>query len=324
MENEITRFGKIIAGMLLIILTTSSIIFIIGYWPDKLPIPGSHLSDYSNRLFHIRLLDTNELAQFNERHVRHIAKKVNDSALLAGVTDSARRIFLRDSAAKVDSGRNSTFSGYRSSRTIDLNTILIVLVAIGGFLGNMIHIATSFTTFVGAGQFKRSWILWYCVKPFTASALAITLYFAFRAGFLNYSNDASNINLFGTMTLAIMAGLFTDMATEKLKEIFEVTFRPKEVRPDPLVPKTLNITSIKPDKLNIKAENTIQINGTGLDQTGLIFKINSEVIKTEPVQPTLVAIKYSVPATQIGATSFKLEVINSAGKVVQEKVFGIE
>src|ERR1019366_9213395 len=44
---------------------------------------------------------------------------------------------------------------------INLNVLLLELVAAAGFLGNMIYISISFTTFVGAGMFKKSWLLWY-------------------------------------------------------------------------------------------------------------------------------------------------------------------
>src|SRR5204862_161201 len=61
------------------------------------------------------------------------------------------------------------------------DTVLVIMVATGGFLGNMIHIATSFTTYIGAGSFRKRWILWDWGRPFTPSALALALYLAFGA-----------------------------------------------------------------------------------------------------------------------------------------------
>src|SRR5688500_17518431 len=60
--------------------------------------------------------------------------------------------------------------------TLHINTIMFLLVALAGFTGNMIHIATSFTNYVGSEKFKSSWLLWYFVKPFTAAALAVIFY----------------------------------------------------------------------------------------------------------------------------------------------------
>src|SRR5881392_3391395 len=42
------------------------------------------------------------------------------------------------------------------SGTLHINTIMFILVALAGFTGNMIHIATSFTNYVGAEKFKRT------------------------------------------------------------------------------------------------------------------------------------------------------------------------
>jgi hypothetical protein len=333
MANEISRAGKIIAGLILILLTTASIIAVIGYWPDKLPVSGSKLTTYSNKLFHVRLLDSEALARLNqgEESQREKAVKIKDSAGSVSGSDSGKlsnakdSIVIADSAKNPKSGDNTPRHGlrHRGVRIIDLNTLLLLLVAVGGFLGNMIHISTSFTTFIGAEKFKRSWMLWYCVKPFTASALSVTLYFAFRAGFLNYSSDASNINLYGVMTLAILAGLFTDIATQKLKEIFQVAFNPKDERPNKLNGATSQVTEITPDKLDKTAQNTILIKGTNLDQAGLTFKINSEVVQAASVLPNLVTIQYTEPASQTAATSFKLEIFNQAGDVIKTQTFSV-
>jgi hypothetical protein len=326
MANEITRTGKIFAGLLLIILTSSSIITVIGYWPDRLPAPGSKLTIYSNKIFHVRLLDTNAIARLDK-----CAERAGGKTVQVKLFDSVKSVNGIDSVKKTDSSigfdslvrLNRHAHGHRGHRTIDLNTLLLLLVAAGGFLGNMIHLSTSFTTFIGAEKFKRSWILWYCVKPFTASALSITLYFAFRAGFLNYSSDASNINLYGVMTLAILTGLFTDIATQKLKEIFQVAFNPKDDRPNKLNGTIPQVTGITPDKLDKTIQNTILINGSGLDQAGLIIKINSETIPTEPAQPTLITIKYTVPDSQAAADTFRLEIFSPAGQVIQTKTFTV-
>ena len=182
-DNQIGVFGKIVAGILLVSFTVASIIFIIAYWPDKLPDPKGNVAPlYRHQLFHITL---------------------------AGIPEST-----------------NTAAG----PLIHINTLLLILVALGGFAGNMIHIATSFVTFIGDKKFERSWILWYCVKPFTAAALALGFYFVLRGGFLNTSAEAPNINLYGVMTIAILTGLFTDTATLKMKEVFEVLFKPKDER----------------------------------------------------------------------------------------------
>jgi hypothetical protein len=151
---------------------------------------------------------------------------------------------------------------------IHLNTILLIMVAAAGFLGNMIHIATSFTTYIGSGAFRKSWILWYWVSPFTASALALALYFAFGA-----TNNPSSVDLDRTLTIAILAGLFTDIATQKLKEVFEVIFNPKDNRPDKLTDPTFMIAKdeTEPETLVKGTDNTIVIHGKQLTAEKLVI-----------------------------------------------------
>ncbi len=197
--SEITATGKWWAGIIMILLTAACCFFIIAFWPDRLPSPKEKIRPlYVNKLFHVQL---------------------------AGIPSS-------DSTVKEDLAKIPSTELYPG--LIHLNTILLLLVATAGFLGNMIYIATSFTTFVGAGKFKKSWLLWYCVKPFTAAALAIGMYFVFRGGFLNMSDDSTNINLYGVMTLSVLTGLFTDRATLKLKEVFDVLLKPAQDRPNKL------------------------------------------------------------------------------------------
>src|SRR5450755_2651 len=142
MENEITPAGKIIAGLLLIILTAACIIVVVGYWPDRLPSPGSKLTLYSGKIFHVKLLDSNALAGLNNHRASGEKKTIT-------IIDSVQRI---DSASSPDTSTRSKIHRFRFRRirTIDLNTLLLLLVAVGGFLGNMIHISTSLTTFIGA------------------------------------------------------------------------------------------------------------------------------------------------------------------------------
>jgi hypothetical protein len=208
--------------------------------------------------------------------------------------------------------------------------LLLALVAVAGFLGNMIHIATSFTAFVGAGQFKRNWTLWYCVKPFTASGLAIVLYFVFRAGFLNYSADASGLNLYGVLTIAILAGLFTDRATLKLAEVFDVIFstkkdnKPTDTRPDKLQP-NYKFSTATPDTLNRTANNVITISGENFDKGKLSFKMNENTITADKIAitPTTITIQYSIPPAQAAVTQFTLVATDDQGQTVFTKSFNV-
>ncbi|MGX5817381.1 hypothetical protein ACWKWU_04245 [Chitinophaga lutea] len=176
-----------------------------------------------------------------------------------------------------------------------LNTLLLILVASGGFLGNMLHIATSFTTFIGAGQFRKSWALWYWVKPFTAAGLALTLYFVFRGGFLNMNDTSVNINLYGVMTISILAGLFTDRATLKLKEVFEVLLRPKEDRPGALQVVTPNIREVKAGPLTAGKPAHITILGDHLKEGRITLSIEGQKIEQFNLREDGISFFYVLP-----------------------------
>ncbi|HXB91740.1 MAG TPA: hypothetical protein VNU72_05605 [Puia sp.] len=265
--NQLTNSGKWVAGILLVIFTAVPAYILFAYWPDRQPDPKSDILPlYTTRPFHVRLAgvrdpfahkdspekkpaDTGYMRKMREYVVSNGAYKIataDSIAAAAAARDSANKASLarssaasRDTLKDVDSqNRRKGYYGRHGRRgLIHLNTLLLILVAAGGFLGNMIHISTSLTTFVGNGQFKSNWILWYFVKPFTAAALALGLYFVFRAGFLNMSADLGSINLYGVITISFLTGLYTDRATMKLQEVINTVFGIKDGggRKDPLV-----------------------------------------------------------------------------------------
>ncbi|QHS60287.1 hypothetical protein [Chitinophaga agri] len=249
--NEITTAGKWLAGLLIVLFTLSSGTYLIAHWPDRIPGPketSTYL--YTNQWFHVRLIDAlPDTAAMQKTAVLPPADTAATDTVQgpAAINDPIVQATNKRRTSDGQATANRHITG-PSDQVIHINTLLLMLVAVAGFLGNMIHIATSFTTFIGAGKFRRSWILWYCVKPFTAAALAIAVYFVFRGGFLNMSDDSSNINIYGLMTISLLTGLFTDRATLKLKEVFDVLFRtaPKEERPDKLengTPETTTATT---------------------------------------------------------------------------------
>lgn len=108
---------------------------------------------------------------------------------------------------------------------------LLAMVMIAGGLGSFVHIAKSFGDFVGNERFMASWIWWYILKPFIGMILAVVLYLVIRGGFLTVSSSGAaaggtvNINLYGLMGMACLAGMFAKQATDKLSELFDVLFK---------------------------------------------------------------------------------------------------
>lgn len=106
---------------------------------------------------------------------------------------------------------------------------MVILVLLSGLLGSLIHGATSFSSYVGDQKLDKNWLWWYALRPFVGMAVAFVFYIVFRGGLVN-NTKLESLNVYGVMTLAALAGLFSDRATLKLKEIFETMFQPKDDR----------------------------------------------------------------------------------------------
>jgi IPT/TIG domain len=337
-ETEITSWGKFLAGFLLIAFTFIAIYNVIAYWPDKMPPldKGDNGAWYTNKPFHIVLMENtgsadsatidskdslHKILESVEKKIAQLKKNLKadtikkDSATFRLYNDSLKN--FNDSAAELKAQTlqlKSSAPKVDDDSRIHLNMILLILVALMGFLGNMVHIASSFTAFVGNGSFKRSWILWYCVKPFTAAALAIIVYFIIRAGFLSYGTGAAGVSLYGILSLSAFAGLFTDSATLKLKEIFEVIFKPKDERQDKLIDPEVSVTSVSPLTIPHASESVITIKGTNLDAQGIKITFDGNEIKPATIAKDSIAIKYTPAPAAIAAAKTVVVLMDKSGK----------
>jgi hypothetical protein len=108
--------------------------------------------------------------------------------------------------------------------TVTAEAAFFLFVLAASALGSFVHAATSFVSYVGNRDLKRSWALWYVFRTLIGSALATVAYLAFRAGFLG-EGATKDVNAFGVGALAALVGLFSKQATDKLREVFDVVFR---------------------------------------------------------------------------------------------------
>lgn len=265
-DSNISNSEKWIAGILLIMLTIGCGILIVGLWPDRIPEEKENIKPlYTFKLGQVMLVDSLCIKKdtiffypsgLKSKYAQNPKKKADTTLenkptninISANQKSSYQtKLILK---IKVDTLNDSTYvvscpkyySWSIENILIHLNSLMMILVALCGFLGNMVFLSTSFTTYVGARSFKRSWLMWYCVKPFTAAALAMGVYFAFRGT----DSTLYNINLYFTMTIAFLTGLFSNRATDKLRELFEVLFRPKEMQIDKLDSEVPEITELSP------------------------------------------------------------------------------
>lgn len=105
---------------------------------------------------------------------------------------------------------------------------LILLVLLGGALGSYVHAATSFADYVGNRVIILSWAWWYIMRPFIGMMLALIFYVVIRGGLLSTGGNTQSINEFGIIAVAVLAGLFTKQATDKLREVFDTLFRTQQ------------------------------------------------------------------------------------------------
>jgi len=306
--NEISSLGKAFAGLLIIFFTFFSAFYLIGHWPDRIPGPKENTTSlYTFRWFHVRLIDS----------IAHTGVVVQTRGNIAGVDSTqAKPDSTADSITpavkkvppQVQQNPASVADEMQEARLIHINTLLLIMVGVAGFLGSMIHISASFTSYIGAGKFRKSWILWYCVKPFTAAALAIAVYFVFRGGFLNMSDDSSNINIYGLMTISILSGLFTDRTTLKLKEVFEVLFRPKDDRPDQLKNGGLKVTAVDAAPLEAGQPTLITLRGEKMDEGKVAVTIGDDTIQNMERKPDCISFTYTLPEALQGEDTVLLTV----------------
>jgi hypothetical protein len=332
---------QFISGFILLVLTFLSLFFIIALWPDQVETKGT----YQLKFFNVKMVGDStgtclesqqviacKLQSLKEIDQAHREIKTLSNAIDSLITDPADTI-NKNATAQIRQKVTETITklGITQNRleiiapnivqrfpTLSLDTLILILVAAAGFLGNMIYLARSFTAFVGVRKFDRSWLLWYLIKPFTSSALAVIFYL------LVNPIKSGTSSIYSIIGMAGLTGLFTDMALSKLKDIFEVIIKPNK---DPLTERNKDMKihekNIKPDKIDRAHVNEITIPGENLDANNLLIKINQTTITDGLVTPTLIRFTYKVPDTDMANTQFHLTVTDKSNKILADIVLGI-
>ena len=108
----------------------------------------------------------------------------------------------------------------------EVRVLLVVLAA--GAIGSMVHTIRSFVGFAGNRQLVTSWIPWYVLRPASGAALALVFYLVVRAGLIDTGVGESGFSIGGVAALAALVGLFSEQASEKLKEVFATLLATRE------------------------------------------------------------------------------------------------
>ncbi len=109
---------------------------------------------------------------------------------------------------------------------------LIVVVALSGALGGLVHSLRSFYKYVGNRKLMWSWFAMYILLPFVGTSMGLVFYLVIRAGFFSPQAHVEETSPFGFAALAALVGLFSEQAVLKLKDVSETVFTKGEVRKD--------------------------------------------------------------------------------------------
>lgn len=197
--------------------------------------------------------------------------------------------------------------------TMTLESRLIVTVMLAGALGSFVHVATSFSDFVGNRKLSGSWVWWYILRPFVAMALAAIFYFVIRGGFLNLNGEnIKTLNLYGIVAIAGLVGMFSKQATDKLGEVFDTMFRTGPSRGDSQRKDSLDnpqptLSAVQALVPGGGANALLMVRGTGF-VSGSVVRINGAQVATDFVDAG--QLKATLPESSLPAAG-ALEVMVS-------------
>jgi len=129
-----------------------------------------------------------------------------------------------------------TFLFWRFSISDEVRMILIV--ALAGALGSLVHAFRSLYWYVGHRELKRSWLAKYILLPFVGTTLGLVFYFVLRSGLFSPQATVQETSPFGFAALASLVGMFSDQAAEKLREVAATLLAPTPKGKDHVPPKT--------------------------------------------------------------------------------------
>jgi hypothetical protein len=130
--------------------------------------------------------------------------------------------------AALQSGRTPRFQdvswfGVRI-HAVQRETLFFVVVALGGCLGGLIHTIRSLTWYVGNRDFRWSWAPFNLMLPVIGALGGTVFYVVLRAGLFSPSTSVSEASPFGFCAVALLVGLFSEQAMEKLRQVASNVF----------------------------------------------------------------------------------------------------
>lgn len=106
---------------------------------------------------------------------------------------------------------------------------LLFITILFGALGSWVHAVSSYVRFTGNRQLVSSWTMWYVMRPLIGAGFAVVFYVVIRAGFA--TTGGANVGALSAYTVGAfgaLVGLFTQQASEKLADVFDALFSPRD------------------------------------------------------------------------------------------------
>ena len=97
---------------------------------------------------------------------------------------------------------------------------LLAVIALGA-LGGCIHGLASLTAHKSRGDLQRAWRAFYLGRPFIGAGMAVMTYLVLVSGVMGFNVE----NELVILTWSALAGLYSEPALVKLKEVFATIFK---------------------------------------------------------------------------------------------------
>ncbi len=133
-------------------------------------------------------------------------------------------------------GDPQTVNYFGWTHKISLEIVLFVVVALAGALGGLIHTIRSASWYVGNRKLRWSWLPFNLMLPVIGALAGTVFYLVLRAGLFSPSSSVATVSPFGFTAVAVLAGLFSEQAMEKLKDVATQLFAERPVGEDHLEP----------------------------------------------------------------------------------------
>ncbi|HEX3878599.1 MAG TPA: Ig domain-containing protein [Bryobacteraceae bacterium] len=193
--------------------------------------------------------------------------------------------------------------------SIDVQLLLLVLM-IGAF-GASVYSLKSIADYRGDNKLLASWLPLYFVRPLMGSGAALLLYFLSRAGFLSPASDSKNLNQFGICAIAGLAGMFSDIAFLKLREVFQTLFKPADSRGGKPAAPSITTTSLPDGQVGADYKQSLAASD---GKAPLKWTVAPDLPAGLKLDPATGAIS-GRPVAALAKSDFKFTVTDSAGAI---------